>query len=113
MRRGWKMLEYLSRSSNRRRQKRGRPRAAWTGGIEKGTKPATRGLGRQKRLESGNRKTQDAMKPAIYLYTSQCIGLNTFGKIPYETARYFQSKSHVALQRYQLAMEKVNGNSPV
>jgi len=37
---------------NGRRQKR-EPRATWTGGIE-GTKPVTRGLGRQKRLEARN-----------------------------------------------------------
>jgi len=33
-----------------------------------GTKSATKGLGRQKRLEVRNRKAQDAMKPDIPIY---------------------------------------------
>jgi len=33
-----------------------------------GTKLATRGLGRQKRLEARNRKAQDTMKPDILIH---------------------------------------------
>jgi len=43
-----------------------------------GTKPATRGLGRQKSMEARNRKAQDAMKPDMHISRGNLRDL-TFG----------------------------------